>query len=293
MPLDISYVDAPLGHHIRGVDLETCDAETFRAVEDAFNRYGVVVIEGQKLTPAGQIAFTNRFGRQIPYPLKDFQLPGYPDIFVVSNIIENGRPIGMSDAGKIWHTDTIFIEEPPRCSVLYALEVPRDAAGEPRGDTLFASSAAAYDALSPAMQAKIDGLQAVNSFRRYTERRIREGEGSMDEASRAARLAGAAKIPDIVHPLVRTHPITGRKCLYISGGTTVEIVGWSQEDSDALIDELQAHMIQPQFVYRHQWTEGDAVIWDNCSAIHLAMFDYALPMRRRMHRTTVEGTRPF
>lgn len=291
--IQIRRVDAPLGHHVLNADLNRLDDATFEQIEDAFNRYGVIVIEGQTLSPEAQLAFTRRLGKEIRYPIPDFQLPGFPDIFVVSNVIENGKPVGMADAGRLWHTDMMFTEAPPRCSLLYALEVPtRD--GVPLGDTLFASTAAAYDALPDATKDRIDDLRTINSYRRYAERRHREEAQSKPETTgQAVRNKNQDVHPDIVHPLVRTHPITGRRCLYIADGTTVEIVGWSQADSDALIAQLLAHMTRPEFIYRHRWQVGDVVIWDNCSAIHQALGDYELPERRRMHRTTVEGTRPF
>ena len=293
MAIEIRYVDAPLGHHVVNADLTRLDDATFGEIEDTFNRYGVIVIEGQNLPPEAQLAFTRRLGKEIRYPIPDFQLSGFPDIFVVSNVIEDGKPIGMADAGRLWHSDMIFTDAPPRCSVLYAIEVPQRN-GEPLGDTLFASTAAAYDALPESTKRRIEGLKAINSYRRYAERRHREeAESRPDTTGQAVRDKNQDTHPDIVHPLVRTHPITGRKCLYIADGTTVEIVGWSQDASDALIGELLAHMTRPEFVYRHRWQVGDVVIWDNCSAIHQALGDYELPERRRMHRTTVEGTRPF
>jgi taurine dioxygenase len=292
MKLEIRFVDAPLGHHILNADLSRLDDATFTAIEDAFNRYGVIVIENQTLSPEAQLAFTRRLGKEVRYPLDAFQLRGFPDIFVVSNVIEDGKPIGMADAGRLWHTDMIFTEAPPRCSVLYALEVPH-CDGEPLGDTLFASTAAAYDALPETTRRRIEGLKAINSYRRYAERRHREEAASRPETTaQAVRDKNQDAHPDIVHPLVRSHPITGRRCLYVSDGTTVEIVGWNQADSDALIAELLAHMTRPEFVYRHRWKVGDVVMWDNCSAIHQALGDYELPARRRMHRTTIEGTRP-
>jgi alpha-ketoglutarate-dependent taurine dioxygenase len=148
-PIQIRHVDGPLGHHVVNVDLNRLDDATFAQIEDAFNRYRVIVIEGQTLSPDAQLAFSRRFGKEVRYPIADFQLPGFPDIFVVSNVIENGKPVGMADAGRLWHTDMMFTEAPPRCSLLYALEVPaRD--GAPLDDTLFASTAAAYDALPEA-----------------------------------------------------------------------------------------------------------------------------------------------
>ena len=234
-----------------------------------------------------------RSGKRITYPMPDFQLPGFPDVLVVSNVVENGKQIGLADAGRLWHTDMIFTDAPPRCSLLYALEVPqRD--GKPLGDTLFASTAAAYDALPESTKQRIEGLKAINSFSRYITRRGRKEAAGRPEATSQETLEKYQNAhPDIVHPLVRTHPITGRKCLYIADGTTVEILGWTQAESDVLIGELLHHMTRPEFVYRHQWKVGDVVIWDNCSAIHQALGDYEVHERRRMHRTTVEGTRPF
>jgi taurine dioxygenase len=289
MTLEIRYVDAPLGHHIVNADVANLNDASFKEIEDTFDRYGVIVIENQRLSPEDQLAFTRRFGEDVRYPIEDFQLPGFPDIFVVSNVIENGKPIGIADAGRLWHTDMIFTKTPPRCSIMYALEVP-----ERGGDTLFGSTAAAYDALPEATKRRIDGLKTINSFRRYVERRHREEAAKPPEATgQAARDKNQDAHPDVVHPLVRTHPITGRKCLYLADGTTVEIAGWSQADSDALIGELLAHATRPEFVYRHRWKAGDVVIWDNCSSIHQALGDYELPARRRMHRATVEGTQPF
>jgi taurine dioxygenase len=278
----------PLGHEIRGVDLsQPLTDAAFAPIEKAFDDIGVVLFRNQKLTPEQHIAFSRRFGKLEIYPIANYLLPGHPEIFVVSNIVENGKPIGMGDAGRVWHTDMHFTPNPARCSLLYALEVPHRN-GEPLGDTCFASSSAAYDALSPAMKQKIDGRLARNSYNHYVQRRQAKTGGGAQTAQ-GERSKESSKHPDVWHPLVRVHPKSGRKCLYVSDEVTCGIEGMADDDAQKLLKDLLDHMTQPRFVYRHKWKVGDLVIWDNCSAIHLAIGDFNADERRRMHRTTVEG----
>lgn len=286
--LEVAYADAPLGHEIRGVDLsQPLSGRVFDEIEAVFDRYGVVVIPGQHITPQQQIDFSRRFGLLERYPIDTYLLPGHPEIFVVSNIVENGRPIGMADAGRVWHTDMHFTAKPPRCSLLYALEVPmRD--GQALGDTLFASTSAAYDGLPSEVKATIAGKRALNSYQHYVERRRGKVAGNTATAQ-AERHKQANAFPDVWHPLVRKHPRTGRECLYVSDEVTCGVEGMAPEEGAALLKTLLNHMTQAQFVYRHRWRVGDLVIWDNCSAIHNAIGDYTLAERRRMHRTTVTG----
>jgi taurine dioxygenase len=174
--------------------------------------------------------------------------------------------------------------EPSRCSLLYAVEVPMQD-GQPRGDTVFASTAAAYDALSPEMKARLQGLRAVHSYAyRYYK--------LTDAGKERPRLSEeqTARTPDVVHPVVATHPRTGRKCLFVNEGFTTKIVGMAEDESRRLLDELFAHVRKPQFLYRHKWAVGDLLMWDNVSTQHFAVADYKLPLRRRMQRTTVTGT---
>jgi len=281
MSFEIQSSGSCLGHELRGVDLrQPLSESTFAAIEEAFNDCGVVVIRNQRLSPEQQVAFTRRFGDVERYPVGSFGLPGQEEILVVSNIIEDGKPIGLIDAGRNWHSDMLFTEKPPRCSVLYCLEVPHKD-GKAIGDTLFASTAAAYDGLSEAMKQRLTGQKALHSFSNYASTKTdgREKEG--------------AAFPDVVHPLVRTHPITGRKCLYLSHSLTRKIGDLDAAETAALVRQLIDHITSEPYVYRHNWRVGDLVIWDNCSSMHRAMFDYEWPQRRRMHRTTVVGTRPF
>ncbi|MEM5388169.1 TauD/TfdA family dioxygenase [Paraburkholderia phymatum] len=284
----IAFASAPLGHHLMGVDIAAgvSDAQ-FAAIDAAFNRYGVIVLRNQRLTPEQHIAFGRRFGPTERYGIASYLLPGHPEIFVVSNIIEDGKPIGMADAGRAWHSDMCYVTNPPRCSLLYALEVPRESNGEPLGDTCFASTQAAYDALPYDMKQRIEGLKVRNSYAASVERKARLKRDRGGEFSQEERQKVHEKFPDVLHPLVRTHPVTGRKCLYVSEGLSAAIDGLERSESDELIAELLAHMMKPEFVYRHRWCEGDLVMWDNCSSIHIAISDFSPEQRRRMHRTTI------
>ena len=290
MNLEIKHTSAPLGHEIVGVDLRTIDEPTFKALDDAYQGYGVIVVRGQTLTPGELVDFSRRFGNLLEYPLGDYLLQGFPEIFVVSNIIENGKPIGMKEAGANWHTDMSFTNAPPRGSILYAVEVPVSN-GETLGDTLFASGAAAYDDLSADMKEKIEGLYAVNSASQAAKKKIeRARDRGTDDAELRARVERQAReFPDVTHPLVRRHPLTGRKCLYLSGDQTVSIVGWDEPSSNALLEELKEHYLSPKYTYRHKWKVGDVMFWDNCLCMHKAVQDYRLPLRRKMLRTTIAG----
>ena len=290
MNLEIKYTSAPLGHEIVGIDLRTIDEPTFKALDDAYQRYGVIVVRGQTLTPGELVDFSRRFGKLLEYPLGNYLLPGFPEIFVVSNIIEDGKPIGMKEAGANWHTDMSFINAPPRGSILYAVEVPVSD-GETLGDTLFASGAAAYDDLSAGMKEKIEPLYAVNSASHAAKKKIeRARERGTDDAELRARVERQAReFPDVTHPLVRRHPLTGRKCLYLSGDQTVSIVGWDEPSSNALLEELKAHYLSPKYTYRHKWKVGDVMFWGNRLCMHRAVQDYRLPLRRKMLRTTIAG----
>ena len=261
------------------------DAPTFRAIERAFHDNIVVVFRGQQLTNERQIAFSRRFGELEIHIVKKYLLAGFPEILLISNVKdEQGEHIGLADAGFTWHTDTSYRRRPSRCSLLYAKEVPhRD--GRPLGDTVFASTIAAYEALPDAMKKRIHGLKAIH---RYSARR------RVPESPRP-KLTGEqlAQTPDIAHPIVRTHPYNGRRSLYITAGECIGIQGMPQDEALDLIAELDAHCVRPEFLYRHKWQLGDLLMWDNATSMHLAICDYALPQRRLMHRTTVIGTVPF
>jgi taurine dioxygenase len=285
MPIPVRKCDAALGAEI-GVDLaQPIDEATFRAIEAAFHDNIVVCFRGQTLSSEQHIAFSRRFGELEIHIVKKYLLAGYPEILLVSNIKnEAGEHIGLADAGFTWHSDVSYRRFPSRCSLLYAKEVPRRD-GVVLGDTIFANCIAAYEALPTAMRRRLDGLKAIH---RYSSRR--RIENSPRPKLTAAQLA---ETPDIAHPIVRTHPFTGKKAIYVTAGECIGIAGMPEDEAVDLIAELDAHCVKPEFLYRHRWQAGDLVMWDNASAMHLAICDYALPERRLMHRTTVIGSQPF
>jgi taurine dioxygenase len=285
MSITVTKSDAALGAEIQ-VDLsQPMSDQLFAEVEAAFHDNIVVCFRGQKLTTEQQIAFSRRFGELEVHIVKKHLLPGYPEILLVSNIKNDaGEHIGLADAGFTWHSDVSYRKNPSRCSLLYAKEVPhRD--GRPLGETVFANCVAAYEALSPAMKRRLDGLKAIH---RYSMRR--RVENSPRPKLTAAQLA---ETPDVAHPIVRTHPHTGRKALYITAGECIGIEGMPDDEAVPLIAELDKWCVRPEFLYRHCWRVGDLLMWDNATCMHLAICDYALPERRLMHRTTVIGGVPF
>ncbi len=287
----IRRTDGPVGGEISGVDLsQPVDDGTFERIRKAYHEHSVLVFRGQKLAPAQQVAFSRRFGDLDIHVLKQFLLPDQPEKLVISNILENGKPIELADAGRVavWHTDVSYMREPSAGSALHALEVPKNEAGEIVGDTLFASTFLAFDALSDAMKKRLEGLKAIH---RMTKGYDREGDAPAMRLKYDA--SQRAQTPDQAHPLIRTHPVTGRKCIYINQLCVTGIVGMPDAESGPLLDELYAHCTRPEFIYRHKWRLGDLLMWDNCSLQHLAVQDYALPQRRRMHRTTIRGSVPF
>ena len=261
------------------------DEATFREIGRAFHDNIVVVFRGQTLSNERHIEFSRRFGELEIHIVRKYLLPGFPEILLISNIQDNrGEHIGLADSCFTWHSDTSYRRRPSRCSLLYAKEVPqRD--GRPLGDTVFANAIAAYEALSESMKKRLAGLRAIH---RYSARR--RGADSPRPKLTQAQLE---ETPDIAHPIVRTHPYTGRKSLYVTAGECVGIEGMPKDEAVDLIAELDTHCVRPEFLYRHKWQVGDLLMWDNTSSMHLAICDYALPDRRLMHRTTVIGTVPF
>ena len=261
------------------------DEATFREIEHAFHDNIVVVFRGQTLSNERHIEFSRRFGELEIHIVRKYLLPGFPEILLISNIRDDrGEHIGLADAGFTWHSDTSYRRRPSRCSLLYAKEVPqRD--GRPLGDTVFANAIAAYEALPETMKKRLAGLKAIH---RYSARR-RVADSPRPKLTQAQ----LEETPDIAHPIVRTHPYTGRKSLYVTAGECVGIEGMPKDEAVDLIAELDTHCVRPEFLYRHKWQVGDLLMWDNTSSMHLAICDYALPERRLMHRTTVIGTVPF
>ena len=285
MRLPVKKSNAACGAEIVFDLARDIDDPTFREIERAFHDNIVVVFRGQQLSNERHVEFSRRFGELEIHIVKKYLLPGLPEILLISNISDQrGEHIGLADAGFTWHTDTSYRRRPSRCSLLYAKEVPhRD--GRPLGDTVFANTIAAYEVLPEAMKKRINGLKAIH---RYSARR-RVADSPRPKLTREQ----LEETPDVAHPIVRTHPYTGRKSLYVTAGECIGIEGMPDAEAIGLIAELDTHCVRPEFLYRHKWRVGDLLMWDNASAMHLAVCDYALPQRRLMYRTTVIGGVPF
>jgi taurine dioxygenase len=280
MSIEVIPTGAAVGAEIRGVNLAApINGPVFGEIERAYNEYGVIFFRDQRITPAQQVAFTRRFG-EIEFNIfgERWSVPDSPEIVVVSNVTEGGQPIGVRRAGENWHSDMCYAARPPRGTMLYALEIP-DLFGLPLGDTEFASAAAAWDALPESLRQQIEGRRAIFDFT-GRKRAFRPTRAEMD------------RYPPITHPIVRTHPYTGRKCLYVMRDDCTGIEGIEQEEAEALIAALADHIVKPAFIYRHQWRPGDLLLWDNCTVQHRAIQDYDLPLGRLMHRTTMGGAVP-
>lgn len=279
----IRPLDAALGAEVVGLDLNRpLSAEDFRRIHRAHLDHHVVVFRDQRITPDQQIAFSRRFGPLQIHVLHQFQLSNHPEILIVSNVLKDGKPIGLGDAGHFWHSDLSYKEKPSLGSLLHAIELPPEG-----GDTLFANMHAAYEGLSDNLKQRLEGLTAEHTYlARYAELQKRSPWRPNLTPEQIAQ------VKPVVQPVVRTHPETGRKALFVSEHFTTKIVGLSDAESRALLDELFAHSVKPEYVYRHQWREHDLVFWDNRSLLHLAA---GTPdhLRRVMYRTTIEGDTPF
>lgn len=270
-----------IGCRVEGIDLALpmTDRE-FAELRRALAEHTVLVLPGQDLTPAQHIAVSRRFGPLEDHVLSNFCLEGHPEIFVVSNIIENGRHIGAFGGSKRYHSDLSYMEEPSLGSLFHCLECPEDS-----GQTAFVSMQGAFDALPAETRQRLLTLNGVHDYV-WNYERAHKARGALSEEQKA-------KTPPVIHPAVRTHPETGRPSLFISEVFTRGFAGEDEAESQRLIKELMEFAEQPQFVYVHEWTPGDLLIWDNRSSVHKAMPFDETNARRRMHRTTVRGDRPF
>ena len=266
---------------VDGVDLSRpLDDGDFGLIHDAFIAHSILVFRGQSLTNEQHIEFSRRFGELEIHTAKHWLLPDYPEILVLSNRGEQGtKPI--VNGGAYWHSDITYKAKPPLGSLLYALEVPPEG-----GDTLFADMYTAYESLDDETKARIEGLRAIH---RYEDRyRMMAKE---DKERPPLTKEQLAQVPDVVHPVVRTHPLSGRKALYVNEGFTVGIEGMPDAEGRALLEMLFRRSVEPGNVYRHCWRAGDLVMWDNRCTMHRAT-EYDLRHTRAMHRTTIQGDRP-
>ena len=280
---DIELFDAPLGAEILGLDLtRPLSPRQFQRIHKAHLDHHLLVFRDQRITPRQQVDFSRRFGPLQIHVLRNFQLPAHPEVLIISNIIEDGRPIGLGDAGHFWHSDLSYKEKPSLGSLLHAQELPTEG-----GDTLFANMHLAWDTLPAALRHAVQDARAEHSYlTQYDELRRRS------PFRPALTQAQIDEVKPVTHPVVRTHPETGRKALFVSEHFTTRIVGIPEDESRALLAELFAHSVLPAHIYRHRWAPHDLVFWDNRSLMHLAggTPDH---LRRKLYRTTIEGDAPF
>ena len=292
--ITVTCIGKHLGAEISGVDLsQPLDDDTFVQIANAFFDNEVAFFRNQNITPAQQIAFTRRFGILEAHVRKESRLGGHDEIFVLSNKVDaQGKAIGAQDAGRFWHSDLSYKREPSMLSALYAVEVPVKE-GVALGNTYFASTTAAYKALPQAMQLRLAGMRNVHSYREYRLKNYAAQQAEMQRGIRTVQEHAPtpeqlASVPDTEMAVLRTHPVTGRKGMFINQGHTSHLTGMSRAESDTLLAELYAHITQPEFIYGHSWRAGDLLMWDNIAVQHKATFDYD-PLPRLMYRTTVRG----
>ena len=285
--MQINRIGESFFAEVDGIDLsQGIDAATWSALYDAYLSEQVLVLHDQHLDAAGFHAFGGRFGPVEPHTVSMYHHAEFPGITVLSNRTEMGRPKGIRDAGSSWHSDYSYKPVPANATLLYALEVPDEG-----GDTYFADLAAAYDVLPDKMKARLDGLQVRQQYRWSEDRSHVENRWNLlNDTERE-------KTPEVIHPLVRTHPETGRKGLFISNAVSTgikEIVDMDAAESRALIDEIYTHTDDPRFHVRFKWRAGDLVIWDNRTLMHKATTD-VLPADkfRTLYRINTTGTAPY
>ena len=278
-----------LGARVTGVDLaQPLGDADFAAIFAALGREGVLCFPGQRLEAATLRDFSARFGRIQGSVTGKYHHPQVPEVGFLSNVIENGEPIGLADAGQDWHTDMTYNATVGFTNVLYAVKVPRRD-GKPLGATQFANMHAAYDDLDPALKARLEGMTATHDFNKFWEA-MRARPGSTRPALTEAQLKTR---PPSVHPVFLTHPITGRKVLYCNPGYAIRINELPEEESRRVLQTLFEHQLQPKYQYEHVWTEGDVLMWDHIGTLHNAIPDYTADEPRLMMRCQVMADRVF
>jgi alpha-ketoglutarate-dependent taurine dioxygenase len=281
MAVQIRNLSAALGAEVAGIDLsEALPQAAIGAIEAAWRERLVVVFHGQNLTDPQLIAFSNNFGELDPPGPNPYGEPfnkEHPELNVISNVVENGKPVGnLGDGEAVWHADMTYVDVPPKAAVLHALEVPPPEAG---GNTYFADMFAAYESLPADLRKAIEGKIAVHDASRNSAGMLRKG---YQEIADVRQTVGAH------HPLVRTDPKTGRKALFLGRRPNAYVLGLEVAESEALLDALWAHATQPRFTMCHEWKVGDVLMWNNLSVLHRRdAFD---PKTRRvMHRSQIKG----
>ena len=260
----------------------------FASIFHALGAHSVLCFPRQQLDALSLKAFSERFGSLQGSPTGTYCEPGVPEVMLLSNIVEAGKPIGLADAGQDWHTDMSYNPLIGFLNVLFAIKIPRRG-GKPLGNTVFADMQAAYDDLSPALKSRLANATATHDFNKFWEE-MRRRPGSTRPALTPEQ---RAKRPPSVHPVFLTHPITGRKVLYSNPGYAVRINELPEAESDEVLTDLFAHQLQPKYQHAHVWTEGDVLVWDHIGTLHNAIPDYTADEHRLIKRCQVMADRVF
>lgn len=269
------------GADIIGLDLQNRPRDFDAAeLDHLIDDYGVLVIRDQALDHASLVDFSRRFGEVVVHAVAEYLAPDHPEVMILSNNVDDGRPVGAPNNGIFWHSDQIHQRRPVAYTLLYGHEVPPVA-----GDTLFADMRAVHDALPAPLRDELAGRRAVHSFAVSYEKNYIEAEPLTPER-RAAN-------PDTDHPVLRTHPRTGRRAVFVDPDSTSHILDMNAQRSAELLDHLFAYLEDPGYVYRHRWRQGDLVMWDNRCLMHRATGYDDSAHRRVMWRTQVAGDAPF
>ncbi|MBM3648322.1 MAG: TauD/TfdA family dioxygenase [Alphaproteobacteria bacterium] len=268
-----------IGAEITRLDVHALDDDAFASLDQALLRHQMLAIREQRLTPDQFIAFARRFGPIDLHVLDRYWMPGHPEIYVISNIVEGGRPLGNPREGFGWHTDLNYFANPTAVTLLYAIEVPPEG-----GETLFADTARSFAALPASRQAELRGLRACHSYRMLHESRPWLPPMTPEQIART---------PDIHHPVVRRHPRCAREGLYLCDWSNTRLELADETEARRLQEELLAHMVRGEFVEAHRWRAGDLVLWDNRTLIHTATEYDRERHRRLVWRTSVRGEVPI
>jgi taurine dioxygenase len=287
-PFHVEPSGASLGARVTGLDLRRPLPDAVRdALLRTLGRHGVLCFPDQDLAPAEQRDFSARFGRlEVNVAAGGFHAGGLAEVMVLSNVVEDGHPIGLADAGQGWHTDMSYSADVALATVLHAREVP-EAHGRTLGPTRFASMRAAYAGLHEEVKARIAHAVAIHDFAKFWDRmRARKGSTRAPLSDEQRR-----RKPPVAHPVVLVHPMSGERLLYCNPGYAVRIEGLAPEESDALLALLFREQLREDYRYEHRWTRGDVLVWDNLATLHDAVPDYGPHQRRVMHRCQVLADR--
>ena len=284
--LTITPTGQTLGATVTGVDLsKPLSQADFAQTLQALGEHGVLRFSGQHLSAGAIRDFSLRFGPIQVGVSEGFRHPDAREVGILSNVVENGKPIGLADAGQDWHTDMSYRETIGFVNVLYAVKVPvRD--GKAIGDTLFANTRAAYEDLAAEWKSRLAGMTATHDFNKFWDN-MRHNHGSSRPPLTAEQ---RAKRPPVVHPIFMTHPITGRMVLYCNPGYAIRINEMTEAESDKVLDMLFKHQLQDKYIYRHSWQVNDLLIWEHIGTLHNAIPDYGPEEHRMMLRCQVMST---